>query len=164
MSKLYNKKTKKRYQNTKGKNKSKNKTMAQRGGGLLDWFTGSTTATDSTTTTDNTSSWFDVFTGTSAKVKEGAASAVNSVEEVAANSFDNVKNETLTGINNAKNSVGSLLDNAKNAVVGPAAPSYSATASNGTTTYGGKTQKHKHKCKKHHKHTATCCNHRKCRK
>ena len=162
MSKLYNKKTKKRYQNTKGKNKSKNKTMAQRGGGLLDWFTGSTTATDSTTTTDNTSSGlFSWFTGTSDKVKASASNAVNSVEEVAANSFDNVKNETLTGINNAKNSVGSLLDNAKNAVVGPATPSYSATQ---PTTYGGKTQKHKHKCKKHHKHTATCCNHRKCRK
>ncbi len=153
MSKLYNKKTKKRYQNTKGKNKSKNKTMAQRGG-----FWPFTTATDSTTATDNTSSgWFDWVTGKSNDATETASNAVNSAEAIVGNSLVSAQTKASELSTNVLNKITDV----QTAVVGPAAPSYSATQS---TTYGGKTHKHKHKCKKHHKHTATCCNHRKCRK
>jgi hypothetical protein len=152
MSKLYNKKTKKRYQNTKGKNKSKNKTMAQRGG-----FWPFTTATDSTTATDNTSSWFDVFTGKSKDVAASASNAVGSAET----SLETIANSVKAKASELSTEATEKANNIKTAVVGPATPSYSATQ---PTTYGGKTHKHKHKCKKHHKHTATCCNHRKCRK
>jgi hypothetical protein len=163
MPKFHNKKTK-RHHHRSGKNKSR----TQRGGGIFDYIYGSNeNQKQNQVYASGTESqgWWDWLKQPFVKEEEPrygneSYSLTNTINDTV-NKVDTKIGEVATEV---KDKAVELTNKVTDAVTG--SNNTDTTTYAATTTYGGKTRKHKHAhkhiCNKHHKHTASCC--RRCKK
>jgi hypothetical protein len=166
MSKIHNKRTKRHHQRS---NKSKTRSRTQRGGGIFDFIYGSNENQGQSqvyASGAENQGWWDWLKQPFVKEEQTgygneSNSLTNTINETV-NTVDTKIGEVATEV---KDKAVELTNKVTDAVTGNNTSDTTAY-STPTTTYGGKTRKHKHAhkhmCSKHHKHTASCC--RRCKK